>query len=118
MAVGAELLSSAGEYLMSSSLVPDIPDETVARGVEDIVQRHGELHDAKGAGEVPGIAGHLFYDVLPQLAAHLRKRFQWQAAQIGGQLYIGEKRLWLFFHENAYFYPAKVIISVEFCVHL
>ncbi len=48
-------LAAPGEDLVRIGLVADIPDEAVARGVEHIMQRYGELDNAQpGAEMAPG----------------------------------------------------------------
>ena len=44
---GVELVAAAGEHLVRIGLVADVPDEAVARRVEDVVQRDGELDRAE-----------------------------------------------------------------------
>jgi hypothetical protein len=41
-----------GEELVRVALVPDVPHELVARGVEHVVQRHGELDHAEPRADV------------------------------------------------------------------
>ena len=48
--------ATAGENLVRIGLMPDIPDQLVARGVEHAVQRNGQFHDAQPRAEMS--AGH------------------------------------------------------------
>jgi hypothetical protein len=47
-----ERLVAAGQDLVRIALVADVPDELVARRVEDVVQRDGQLDDAEAGREV------------------------------------------------------------------
>ena len=54
LAEGVEGLASAGEYLVTISLMPDVPDDAVVGRVEDVMQGHGQLHGAEAGAEVSG----------------------------------------------------------------
>ena len=41
-----------GEELVRIALMPDVPDELVARRVEGVVQRDGQLDDAEAGADV------------------------------------------------------------------
>ena len=56
---------------MAVSLVSDIPHDLVLRGVEDVVQGHGQFHDAKAGAEVASFFRHHIDDELAQLVADL-----------------------------------------------
>ncbi len=47
LAQGADPVAAAGEDLVRVALVPDVPDQLVARRVEHGVQRDRQLHDAE-----------------------------------------------------------------------
>ena len=80
LAQGADALAPAREDLVGIGLMADIPDQPVARGVEDIMQRHRQLDHAKAraqmaAGDRYGVdhfrtqlVRHLFQVALGQLA--------------------------------------------------
>src|SRR4026207_1683361 len=53
----AKALSPSREQLMHVNLVADIPDKLVFGRIEDVVQRDGELDDAKIGAEVPAVPG-------------------------------------------------------------
>ena len=44
-----EAIAPAGEHLVGVALVPDVPDELVARRVEDVVQGEGQLDARRGS---------------------------------------------------------------------
>ena len=48
--VGVELVTTTGQNLVTVGLVPYIPDNTVFRGVVNVVQRHSDLYNAKTGG--------------------------------------------------------------------
>jgi len=52
----ADAVAAAGQDLVRVGLVADVPDQAVARRVEDVVDRGGEFHDAEAGAEVA--AGH------------------------------------------------------------
>ena len=54
------------ENFVRVGLVAHIPHDAVVRGVEHIVQRHGQLHRAQVGAEVPPCAGHAFQQKLAQ----------------------------------------------------
>ena len=54
LAEGVEGLASAGEYLVTISLMPDVPDDAVVGRVEDVMQGHGQLHGAEAGTEMSG----------------------------------------------------------------
>ncbi len=56
LAQRADAVAPPGQNLVRIGLMPDVPDQPVARRVEDIVQRHGEFDDAEARAEMP--AGH------------------------------------------------------------
>ena len=53
---GADAVAPAGQYLVRIGLMAYIPDQTVARRVEHVVQRDGQFDDAEPGSEVT--AGH------------------------------------------------------------
>ena len=56
---------------MRISLVPDIPDELVARRVKDLVQGHGEFHDAQTGAQMSAGYRNNIDEFLPQLVRKL-----------------------------------------------
>ena len=55
-AQGADAVAAAGEDFVGIALMADVPDDLVARGIEDGVQGDGEFNDAKTGAKVA--AGH------------------------------------------------------------
>ena len=53
LAQRADAVAPAGEDLVRIGLMADVPDQPVARGVEDVMQRDGELDDAEAGAEMP-----------------------------------------------------------------
>ena len=88
LAVGAEQLAPTGQYLVAVGLVPHIPYDAVVRGVQHIVQGHGQLHHAQARRQVAGVHRQLLHDGLPQLIAHLRQLVYCQPSQVGGVVYM------------------------------
>ena len=52
----ADAVAAAGQDLVRVGLVADVPDQAVARRVEDVMDRGGQFHDAEAGAEVA--AGH------------------------------------------------------------
>src|SRR5262249_32153587 len=79
-----DFVPPGGQYLVRVGLVPDIPDQAVARRVEQIVERDGELDDAEPCPKMSASHGNCADRLGPQLVGHLSEPFLVQAAQIGG----------------------------------
>ena len=58
LAQGADSVAPAGENFMRIGLMPDVPDQPVAGGFENRVQRDGQLHHAQGCPEMPARDRH------------------------------------------------------------
>ena len=88
----ADAVAPPGEDLVRIGLVADVPDQTVARRVEHVVQRHRELDDAEPGAEVA--AGHRYRvdRLLPQLVRHLPQLGLFEAAQVGWKFDLVEQR--------------------------
>ena len=67
LAQGTDAVAPAGQDLVRIGLMADIPDQPVVRRVEHVVQRDGELDDAKAGAEMA--AGHR--DGVDRLGAQL-----------------------------------------------
>ena len=70
----ADAVAAAGQDLVRIGLMADVPDQAVARGVEDVMDRRGQFDDAEAgaemsAGDRDGIDGFLaqFVGDLPHL---------------------------------------------------
>jgi len=62
-----KLVAPAGQHLVRISLVTDVPEDLVARGVEQRVQRDGELAGAEIRPEVAADLTDRVDDVLANL---------------------------------------------------
>ena len=76
-------VASPGEDFVRISLVAHIPDDAVFRGVEDIVQSHGQLHRAQVRTQVPTGFGDVVQHAVTQLVGQLGQIGALQAAQVG-----------------------------------
>ena len=81
-AQGADAVAAAGQDLVRIGLMADVPDQAVARGVEDVMDRGGQLDDAEAgaemaAGDRDGVDGFL-----TQLVGDLPDLFHLEPAQI------------------------------------
>ena len=88
MPVCMEGFPAARQNLVSCSLMPDVPYNTVARRVEDIMQGDRQFHHAQPACEMARVVGHLLNDFLPKFAADLGQGFEGQSTKVCRQLYI------------------------------
>jgi len=53
----AEAVAPSGQHFVRVGLVTDVPDQPVLRGVEDIMQRDGELDGAQAGREMAASSG-------------------------------------------------------------
>ena len=84
LAQGADAVAPAGENLVRIGLVADVPDQAVARGIEDPMQRDGELDHAEPGAQVAAGHGHGVDGLLPQLVASWPQLLLGQAPQVSG----------------------------------
>ena len=63
----------------------DIPDQTVMRRVENVMDRHGELDDAEARTEMPAGHGDGIDCLVAQLVGELSQFGFLQLAQVGRQ---------------------------------
>ena len=75
-------IPASGQYLVSVSLVSDVPDNPVVRGVENIVQGNGQFNRSETGTQVSGIFRKYIYNVLTQLCTYLAQFFGRQLTQI------------------------------------
>ena len=66
--------------------MPDIPDQPVARRIEQVVERNGQFDDAETGPEVSAGDGNGVDRLGPQLVGHLPELLLVEAAQVGGAL--------------------------------
>ena len=90
MAIGGEGVTPAGQDFVACRLMSHVPDDAIARRLENIVERNRQFHHAERTGEVTWIAGHVADDFLPQLIAQLRQRLDGQRPEVGREIDIGK----------------------------
>src|SRR5690606_1625817 len=78
------LFPAAGQNLVRIGLMPDIPDQTVFRGVIDVVQGDGQLDYAESGAEMPAGLADAPEQKQAQLVRQLRQLRQIQCRQLGG----------------------------------
>jgi hypothetical protein len=71
---------------MGVSLVPDIPDQAVARRVEKIVDSNRKLDNPKARSQVPPRHRHRINHLRPQLVGELAELIGFQFAKVFGGL--------------------------------
>ena len=68
-----EVLSTACQYLMSCSLMSNIPNYAVVWCIEDIMQGNGQFNHTKRTGKMAWVVGHCLYNLMPEFVADLRQ---------------------------------------------
>ncbi len=88
----ADAFAPAGQDLVRIGLVADVPDQKVARRVEDVVERDGQLDDAEPRAQMP--AGHRngVDGLRPEFLGHLREVVLGEPAKVFGRVDLIEKR--------------------------
>jgi hypothetical protein len=76
-------LATAGQDLVRIGLVPDIPDDAVARGVEHVVQGDRQLDGAEVGRQVAAGPGHRVEQELAQFVGQRGQLGARQLAQVG-----------------------------------
>jgi len=85
-------LAAAGQDLVRVALVADVPDQAVARRVEDVVQRDRELDRAEVRRQVAAGARDRLQDEVAQLAGQLRQPRAIEGAHLGRVVDGGQQR--------------------------
>ena len=81
-----EPLEAPGQQLVRVGLVAGVPDDPVARRLEQPVERDGQLDDAERRSEVPAGAGDGAHDRVADLDGQLGELDLVETAQVGGAL--------------------------------
>ena len=84
-----EPLEAAGQQLVRVGLVAGVPDDPVARRLEQPVERDRQLDDAERRAEVAAGRGDGRDDRLADLGGELRELGLGQAAKVGGAVEVG-----------------------------
>jgi hypothetical protein len=92
LAQGADAVAPAGEDFMRIGLMPDIPDQPVARRVEHRMHRDGELHHAQRRPQMTAGDGDGIYGLQPQFIGQLLELLAGEVAHVGGNDDAIEKR--------------------------
>jgi hypothetical protein len=82
LADGRELVAAAGEDLVGIGLVAHVPEDLVARRVEQRVQCHGDLAGAEIGAEVPADLADRFDDQLAHFLCDLLQPLLVEAVQV------------------------------------
>jgi hypothetical protein len=78
----ADAVAPAGEDLVRIGLMADVPDQPVARRVEHVVQRNGQLDHAEPGAQVPAGDGNGRNRLLAQLVGELAQLILGKPTQI------------------------------------
>ncbi len=87
-AQGAESVAASSQELVHVGLVADVPDDPVARRIEDPVQGDRQLHDAEAGAQMAPRAGHRRDDLVAQFAAELFELRRGQRLEVLGAAYL------------------------------
>ena len=88
---GVKLLGPAGEQFVRIDLVADVPDEAVARGVEDVVQSDGQLHHPQGPAQMATVERHGLDNARANLVRQFLQLRQGETPQVRGGPQCGQK---------------------------
>ena len=92
LADGADAVAAAGEDLVRIGLVADVPDQLVARGVEDVVQRDGQLDHAEAGAEMAAGLGDRVDGLMAQFVGQLLELLGRKVLQIARKMDTIEQR--------------------------
>ena len=84
LAQGADAVAPAGENLVRIGLMADVPDQPVARRVEHVVQRDGQLDHAEAGAEMAAGDRHGVDRLLAQFVGELAQLALVEPAQVFG----------------------------------
>src|SRR5262249_41591290 len=88
-----DAVAAAGQDLVRIALVADVPDETVARRIEQPVQRDGQLDDAETGAEVAARGRHRFDQIRAQLVGDVLELRFGNLAEVFRRFYAREVRV-------------------------
>ena len=75
--------TAPGQNFVRVTLVSDIPDENVARGLENVVQRHRQFHNAETGAEMAARPRNRRYRLGAKFVRKRRQRLLVKRAQVG-----------------------------------
>lgn len=67
---------------MTVSLMAYVPNDSVFRGIINVMEGHRNLYHAKARCQMTGVYGYLLYDILTEFLANLGQIVHLQFAQI------------------------------------
>ena len=88
----ADAVAAAGQDLVRIGLMADVPDQTIARRVEDVMDRGGQFDDAEAGAEVAAGHRHGVDGFLTELVGDLPHLLDLELAKIVGRADGVEKR--------------------------
>ena len=88
----AHAASTPGQDLVGIGLMAYVPDQPVARRIEEIMQRDGQLDDAKARTEMAAGHRHRIDHLLPELGGELRQLGLRQSTEIFGRIDLIQNR--------------------------
>src|SRR6185437_11866791 len=83
---------STGEHLVRIALVPDVPDQLVARRVEAAVQRDGQFDNSQAGADVAAGDGARFNEECPDIVREHAQLVVRERADVGGGFYAVKNR--------------------------
>ena len=88
----ADLVAPAGDDLVRVGLVPNVPDQAVARGVEHVMEGNRQLDHAKPRTQMAAGHRHRVDGLGPQLLGNLLQLLDGEIAQVFGALHAIQMR--------------------------
>ena len=93
LAQGIHALAPAGQNLVRVGLVADIPDQSILRGVEHIVQGDCQFDHAQPGGQMPAGLRNGVHQTVPQLGRQCRQFRRRQGTQAARRLDFVEQQV-------------------------
>src|SRR3546814_14841319 len=84
---GPDPVAAPGDDLVRIALVADVPHDLVARRVEHIMQRGGQLDDAEPRSQMPARRPNRRDNLGEQFVGDLAEVFGLQLAEVGGDMH-------------------------------
>ena len=94
-AVGVKRVTTAGQNLVPVGLMPHVPHDAVVGRAEHVVQSHRQFDSAQTRSQVAGILRKFVENVGTQFAAELRELAEFEPAQVGRCVDVGEEGIFV-----------------------
>lgn len=78
----ADTVAAPGQNFMRITLVADVPNQSVAGRIEDMMQRNRQLHDAEAGAKVSAGLGYRVDEIVSQLIGNFAQPCGFEPSQI------------------------------------